>query len=397
MKRKKPILAAAAALAGLLFAAAIRIAAGAPPPAGVVEFDTSPAKGATVRTDKGFPTTAAAVHGDSIFLGRDGGIRKYDRLTGKWEFFRYDGTICPGHGTVGVTAQPPYLWARLTNTGRLCRFDPRGASWHSMTDWKTLAHTGPGERMFFRDDFMYVAGQGSPDWEGVNIIDRNSEQWIKLLPTKPISAMYVDSRFIWLGVPAGILRINRVTEDYTYFQPAEHGGGAIINDILPIPSGIAFATVGNQFATLGDEIKLSKNSFQVYNKSQNRWYSYKNSDRQKLIEDLHGGNISTKYIQTHPGLLILSGGKWRLIDSRNGLDADGVTSIDKDQNYLYVATVKGLSVLDLGALKPKDVNPHIRLALLRPLRVISDREYLWVITSRGLFRVTKKNLFSFPR
>ena len=394
--KRIPTKLAAAALAVLLHALLIPRVCGAAAPTGVTEFDTAPAKG-NAAIDAGLSPTAVAALGDFLWLGRKGGIRKYDRLSGSWEFFPYKGLVCPGVGTINIVPEPPYLWTRLNNTGSLCRFDPGDGSWFSMKDWTVLARTGQGGPVGFSPDYIYIASQGSPDWEGVNVIDRVKGEWVKLLPTKPITAMYLDPRYIWLGVSEGILRINRVTEDYTYYLPSEHGGGAVVTDILPVPQGIAFATTGDHTSILGDETRVTKKSIQVYMKNRNRWYTYLKSDREKLLKDLQNGTIKPTYIKTRPGLLILSGGKWRLLTVSNGLASNNITSLDRDSKCLYVATLRGITALDISTLKPRDINPHIFRALLQAHRVVSDREFLWVITNRGLFRVTKSSLFSFPR
>jgi hypothetical protein len=385
----------AVALTALLAAALVTRASDVKLPEGVVKFDTSSVKGN--KADSGFPSTVAAVDKNYFWLGRQGGIRKYDRQTGKWDFYAYDGKICPGTGTMNLVAEPPYVWARLANTGFLCRFDPAGGPWFTMRDWTVLSHTGPGGPMVFTPDYIYVAEQDSPDWEGVNIVDRKKGKWVRLLPSKPVMSMLVEPRFLWLGVPEGILRINRITEEYTYYQPTDHGGGALVKEILPIPAGLAFATMGERTGILGDEMQVFKNSIRVHIKKEGKWHSYQRSERERLTQDLQNGTIFANSINTKPGLLILSGGKWRLLTTKNGLAADNITSIAKDDKYLYVGTAGGTTVLDLVTLRPRDINPQIRVVLLRPRRLISDTKYLWAITNHGLFRIAKSNLFSFPR
>ena len=88
-------------LAVLLMHAGTR-AAGTPLPEGVVKVDTDKPEGPGSRIDEGYPTTAAALHGDYLWLGRDGGLRRYHKDTLEWEFFRYDNKICKGNGTINI-------------------------------------------------------------------------------------------------------------------------------------------------------------------------------------------------------------------------------------------------------------------------------------------------------
>ncbi|MFA6450841.1 MAG: hypothetical protein WCX65_15310 [bacterium] len=396
MKRTNATIAVLALAAFAVFAAPA-VSAGKLP-AGVVKFDTdSPSTGEFKRRDIGYQTNAALVYGGYLWLGRQGGIRKFDRITGKWEFFMYDGSICPGFGTIAIVPDPPYIWARLQNTGTLCRFNPKDNSWYSMKHWSIIEHAGSGSQVKFTPDFIYYAGEGGPGWQGLNIIDRKKERWVKLYRSKPISAMLIEPRFMWLGVPAGLLRINRVTEEYTYFQPSEHGGGAFIKEILPIPGALAIATIGDHTGVLGDKLTISKDHINVYIKREKKWYTYKNNEYTKLSKDIDTGKIFITNLFTHPGILILRNGKWSLISSANGLPSDEVLSLDKDDKTLYAATLGGLAALDIKTLKPKDINLHIFRSLRGARRVISDGEFLWVFTSRNLFRVNKKDLFSFPR
>jgi len=367
-------------------------------PKGVMQFDTlPPAEGVFAKEDMELEPKAVAVAGNSLWVGRRGGLRKYDRITGKWEFLLYDNEVCPGLGTSYITSASPYIWARRRTTGKLCRFDPTSKNWYSMNHWSILAHSGPGADVIMSPDYIYVASEGGPDWEGVSIIDTKTHQFLKLFKTKPITAMHIDPRFIWVGVPEGILRINRVTEEYTYFQPNEYKGGVTVNGILPIPGALAFATSGDHTGILGDRIKVYKDHIEVYVKKYDQWYKYRNSDRKKLIRDIELGRMFITNLHTTPGLVILRNGKWRRLGVAHGLPANDIQGITKDEKFLYVATVHGIAVLDLVTLKPRDINQHIYKSLLATRRIISDGEFLWVVTVRGVFRVEKKLLFSFPR
>jgi hypothetical protein len=367
-------------------------------PAGVVQFDTAanpdPARS---KTDYSPPTTAGVAAGEHLWVGRAGGIRRFDRHSGKWDFFPYKGNQCPGIGTSGIFLESPNIWARVANTGVLCRLNQADGSWFAYDHWTVKSHLGPGGPVIFTPERLYIASQGGPEWQGVNIIDRRSGEWVKLLPSKPAAAMVSDGKFLWLAVPSGILRINRVTEEFTFFQPDEHGGGSMVNDIIRIPGGLAFATSGNQNGILGDEMKMSKKSFSVYIKKTKRWHTYQNEDREKLIRDIESGTIFYKFVAATPGLVIYKNGKWSLIDAAKGLDSSDAIAIDADDSHLYVGTARGINVLDINTLKRKDVNVHIYRSLMVPKRLISDREYLWVFNHRGVFRVSKRNLFLSPQ
>ncbi len=367
-------------------------------PKGVMQFDTLPAsKGPFDTEDTELRPEAAAVFGDSLWVGRRGGIRRYDRGDGKWSFILYDNTACHGSGTSNIIPDPPYIWARRRTTGQLCRFDPATNSWYFMNHWSVTTRTGSGGDVIIHPEYIYVASEGGPDWEGISVIDRKTHRFLKLFKTKPISAIHVDPRFIWVGVPEGILRINRVTEEYRYFQPNEYKGGVKVTGILPIPGALAFATLGDHTGILGDRIKVYKDHIRVYIKKYDKWYTYQNSDRKKIIRDIELGKMFITNLHTTPGLMIQREGKWRRLGMADGLPANDIQGIAKDEKYLYVATMRGIGVLDLATLKPRDINQHIYKSLLPVRRVISDREYLWVITVRGVFRVEKKALFSFPQ
>ena len=124
-------------------------------PDGVVRLDTTKVG----RSDSGYPTIAATLHGGFLWIGREQGFRRYDRDTLEWEFTVYEGGICSGHGTINVVADPPYMWFRLTNTGTLCRYDISDGSWYSPKHWTVLEHTGEAE--FGRGDGR-IERQGRP-------------------------------------------------------------------------------------------------------------------------------------------------------------------------------------------------------------------------------------------
>ncbi|HOC93463.1 MAG TPA: hypothetical protein PKH33_13995 [bacterium] len=391
-------LAAALAIAASPISSAPKAAKPSGLPTGVIQFDTAAnPDAARAKIDSSPPTTAAVAAGEHLWVGRSGGIRRFDRHSGKWDFFPYKGNQCPGTGTSGIFFEAPHVWARVANTGALCRLNEADGSWFSHDHWTVKEHLGPGGPVIFTPERIYIASQGGPEWQGVNIIDRRTGEWVKLLPSKPAAAMVTDGKHLWLGVPSGILRINRVTEEYTFFQPDEHGGGSLVNDIIRIPGGLAFATSGNQNGILGDETKLTRNSFSVYIKKTKRWHNYKNEDREKLIRDIENGTIFYKFVAVTPGLVIYKNGKWSLIDASKGLDSSDIVTIAADDSHLYVGTARGINVLDINTLKRKDVNIHIYRSLMVPKRLISDREYLWALNHRGVFRITKRNLFLSPQ
>jgi len=366
-------------------------------PTGMTEFITDPSEGKDRNYDSGYPTHAADVSGDYLWIGRNGGLRKYNKKTGEWIFFKYDPKVCPGNGTINIVADPPFIWARLTSSGALCRLNTVDGSWHTLNHWTVLNHTGTGYPFTPTKSILYVAGSGGPDWEGVSLIDRSSEEWIKLLKTKAPSAMYVDKDNIWLGVPEGILRINRITEEYLYFQPPEHGGGAIIKDIIPIPGGLAFATMGDRTGVLGDKLKIFKTRIQVFNKRQNKWYTYGRNERDSIVRDIQAGKIFTNSIKTNPGLLLYRGGKWTLLNKKTGLSQDEILDLDKDEKFIYVSTINGITVLDLKTLKPVVLNYEIFNTIRQVRKLIVEEKYVWAFTPRKLFRIDKRLLFSSPR
>ncbi len=377
-----------------IVAVACFIASAAQLPEGVVEFDTAP--GSAGRVDTGYPTRAMTLTDKYLWVGRAGGFRRYDRQTGEWSFYRYTAQ-CPGFGTISLIADAPYIWARLTNTGTICRFDTTDGAWHSLSHWSVLEHTGPGSAFIPTKDVLYVASSGGPDWEGVSLIDRHTEKWIKLLKTKPVSAMLIVGKRLWLGVPAGILRIDSLTEEYRYFQPYEHGGGALVKDIIEIPGGLAFATFGDRTSILGDKLKINSNTIQIYIKETDRWYTYKKSERDRIINDVQTGKLIVTNINTHPGLLIYRDDKWTLLTKEDGLQTNDVQSLARDENFLYAGTLMGITVFDMKTMKPIVINHNISVAMRQVRKVLVDDEYLWIVSMRGLFRVDKKVLFSTPR
>jgi len=365
-------------------------------PEGMIEIDTGPGPEEEI-ADSGYPTRAADILGDSLWLGRDGGLRRYDRKSGEWSFHPYNEEECPGYGTVNVVAEPPFVWARRTSTGRLCRYNPQDDTWHGLSHWTVISHTGPGFPLYLGKEKLYVASTGSPDWEGVSLIDRETEEWIKLLKTKSASCIYVGPEYIWLGVPEGVLKIDKISEEYQYHQPYEHGGGAFIKDLIPIPGGMAFATIGKRTGILGDRLRITKDSIQVYMESSDRWFTYDKKDRDKVVEDLHSGKIIITNIKTNPGLLILKNDKWNLITVEDGLVYDEILDLDKDDRFLYVSSARGISVFELTSLKPVPLNEHIFAVLKNVRRIIADDTYIWVFSHKGLYRVEKRRLFSSPR
>lgn len=367
-------------------------------PTGVTVLETNTVDGEFKKLDKGYPTLAADVGMGYFWLGRDGGVRRYDRITDEWKFFKYDKEKCPGSGSATVVVEPPYVWVRVGSAGRICRLDPETGEWLAMDHWTVLQHTGKGVPFAMDKYHYYVASSGGPDWEGISVIDRKSLEWMKLHKSKPPQSLYVDDEFIWAGVPEGILKIDKITEDYKYYQPFEHGGGALVKDILPLSKGqIAFATFGDYAGILGDELVIGKYFIKVYMKSSDRWYTYGKDERSKLMEDMQNGRIVVTNIKTHPGLLILDNEKWKLLDTKDGLPANDILDLEKDDRFLYISTVKGIGALQLNSYKPAATNPQITAKLKLVRRIIADKDYLWVFTNKELYKVVKRMLFSEPR
>lgn len=365
-------------------------------PTGMTLFDTEAAQGKN-RKDRGYPTVAAASDGKHLWLGRDGGVRRYDAETGQWVFFEIDSSKCPGYDVVNVASDPPYVWVRRTSTGSLCRLNPETKEWKPLDHWTVLQHTGPGYPFEADKDLYYVASTGGPDWEGVSIIDKESGEWMKLLPTKPPQSMHVAKDYIWVGVPEGILRIDKITEKYRYYQPTEHGGGALVKDIISAPWGLAFATLIDRTSILGDEMKIDRDTIRVRMKEDGEWREYSRKNREELEKDLENGKVKVRTIKTRPGLLLLQNGKWKLLTSKDGLPADDVIDLDKDERFMYISTAKGISALELKSLKAPVLNREILARLRQTRRMIVGDKYIWAFTNRGLYRVTKRLLFSEPR
>lgn len=203
------------------------------------------------------------------------------------------------------------------------------------------------------DNEMWIgtADGGLSKFDGVNFSNYGSD---KGLFDCRVMALDVNQDYVWLGLTTGLSKFTKKTEKFKNF---ELPGGYTPEAGLGSSDSVAKEGMRRIFA---DSILIDEKYI---------WYGSYN-----LFRSTQNVGNSKKYY---------CGG---------GLAASRVTSLDKDEDSIFVGVFRGISVINKKSLKSEIYTDSNGLKGRDVYDLVVDNDYLWIATEKG---INKLNLTTF--
>lgn len=325
----------------------------------------------------------AGVHGiladgDALWVGRKGGVRRYDTATGDSKYFPLK--QCEAGAVIALARAGDALWAITEPLGKLCVLDITTGKWHIPGNWRLRENTTGASQIAFvqfplmvrsGDDVppplagrILVNGQGGPESEGISVIDHEHEKWLALLKSKPAQAFWAGPETIWAAVSEGILQIDLPSGKYIYHLYSETGCGSAVTGIVETSYGVFAASKPADNSELGLAMKVFREGVAVLARPQGaryafRWRFYRRDQGRRLNDDLSTFLVPRNF-KTPGGLCRYKDGKWSALSAKQGLPDNTVTAFASDDAHLYAATSRGLAVIGVQDFKVINTMPDVR-------------------------------------
>ena len=203
------------------------------------------------------------------------------------------------------------------------------------------------------DNEMWIgtADGGLSKFDGVNFSNYGSNEG---LFDCRVMALDVNQDYVWLGLTTGLSKFTKKTEKFKNF---ELPGGYTPEAGMGSSDSVAKEGMRRIFA---DSILIDGKYI---------WYGAYNLFR----SNQNLGNSKKYYC----------GG---------GLAASRVTSLDKDEDYIFVGVFRGISVIDKKSLKSEIYTDRNGIRGRDVYDLVVDNDYLWLTTEKGISKLNLTTL-----
>jgi len=227
-----------------------------------------------------------------VWVGTYIGLSRYDKITESWTNFTKRETLAQDKVSA-ITVDDKYVWCG-TQGGGLSRYDKDQGT------WKTYRHGG---NSFNVDTTNY----SEADYARLNDQRRSS------LVDDAITALAVDSRYLWVGSRVGANRYDKVTDKWDRFEKDNGLPSVEVSSIV----------VDGYDVWMGTSAGLCK--FPRMSDNLNAWISFSSG------MEIRQTALTKEYATT--------------------LVSNEVWCVDADQDYIWIGTMRGISRYD----KRKDI------------------------------------------
>ena len=205
-------------------------------------------------------------------------------------------------------------------------------------------------KIYDNEFWIGTADGGLSKFDGVNFINYGSD---KGLFDCRVMALDVNQDYVWLGLTTGLSRFDKKREKFKNF---ELPGGYTPEAGMGSSDSVAKEGMRRIFA---DSVLIDGKYI---------WYGAYN-----LFRSTQNVGNSKKY---HCG---------------EGLPASRVTSLDKDEDYIFVGSFRGISIIDKKNLQSEIYTDRNGLRGRDVYDLVVDNDYLWITTERGISKLDLKN------
>jgi len=254
----------------------------------------------------------------------------------------------PGYCIQDIELDGDYLW--LGTDEGLIKFSKSGKQ-PPITFTKEdglIGNDVQAVKIYNNEMWIGTADVGLSEFDGINFTNYGSNEG---LFDCRIMALDVNEDCVWLGLTTGLSRFDKKSEKFKNF---ELPGGYTPEAGLGSSDSVAKEGMRRIFA---DSILIDEKYI---------WYGSYNLFR------------STQNIS-----------KSKQFSCGGGLAASRVTSLDKDENYIFVGTFRGISIINKKNLQSKIYTDRNGLKGRDVYDLVVDNDCLWLTTEKG---ITKLNI-----
>ncbi|MGQ9608159.1 MAG: ligand-binding sensor domain-containing protein [bacterium] len=266
-----------------------------------------------------------------VWVGTRRGLSRYDKLTESWTNFMKCNSLADDK-VYSIAIDDRYIWCGTANG--LSRYDKTYGTWKNY--FRTIEYYYTENENYSRDEWVKIREER-----------RNS------LINNYVSALAVDNRYLWVGTREGANRYDKVTDKWDRFEKENGLPGLDISSIV----------VDGYDVWMGTNAGLCK--FPSMSDNLNAWVSYTSG-----IE-IRQTAMTKEYATT--------------------LVSNEVWSIDVDQEYVWIGTMRGISRYD----KKKDLWTTFTIEDGLPSNEIGsvkvDGDIVWFGCGEGIIAYDKKN------
>lgn len=257
----------------------------------------------------------------------------------------------PGYCIQDIELDSDYLW--LGTDEGLIKFSKIGKQLPIVFTKEDGLTGNDVQAIKIYDNEMWIgtADGGLSKFDGINFTNYSSNEG---LFDCRVMALDVNEDDVWLGLTTGLSRFDKKSEK---FKNYELPGGYTPEAGLGSSDSVAKEGMRRIFA---DSILIDEKYI---------WYGSYNLFR------------STQNIS-----------KSKQFSCGGGLAASRVTSLDKDENYIFVATFRGISIINKKNLQSEIYTNSNGLKGRDVYDLVVDNDCLWLATEKG---ITKLNLTTF--
>jgi len=245
-------------------------------------------------------------------------------------------------------------------------------------------------KIYNNEMWIGTADGGLSKFDGVNFTNYGSD---KGLFDCRVMALDVNEDYVWLGLTTGLSRFTKKTKKFKNF---ELPGGYTPEAGMGSSDSVAKEGMRRIFADsiLIDEKYIWYGSYNLFRSTQN----ISNSKKYYCGGGLPASRVTSLdkdedyiFVSTIHGISIIDkkNTKYSIYTERNGLVCRFVYDLKVDNNYLWIALEKGINKLDLRTFNFQHHYYPYGFKGDCILSLAVDQKYLWVGTVLGLYRLKK--------
>jgi len=257
----------------------------------------------------------------------------------------------PGYCIQDIELDGDYLW--LGTDEGLIKFSKNGKQ-PPIVFTKEDGLTGndvQAIKIYDIEMWIGTADGGLSKFDGINFISYGSSEG---LFDCRVMALDVNEDYVWLGLTTGLSRFEKKSEK---FKNYELPGGYTPEAGLGSSDSVAKEGMRRIFA---DSVLIDEKYI---------WYGSYNLFR------------STQDIS-----------KSKQFSCGGGLAASRVTSLDKDENYIFVGTFRGMNIINKKNLESEIYTDSNGLKGRDVYDLVVDNDYLWLTTEKGISKLNLTTL-----
>jgi len=316
--------------------------------------------------------TAIAVDEKYVWCGTQGGLSRYDKNQGMWETYRHGG----GNFNVDTSNFSESDWSRLTEERS-----------NSLVDDAITA-------LSVDSRYLWVGSR-----MGANRYDKVTDKWDRFgkdngLPSTEISSIVVDGYDVWMGTSVGLCKFPRMSDNLnawvTFTSGMEIRQTALTKEYATtlVSNEVWCVDADQDYIWIGTMRGISR-----YDKKKDVWLTFTIEDGLPTNE-IGSVKVDGDIVWFGSGAGVITFDKrsqdWMTFSINNGLSSDKITCIAKDGKYIWFGTYDaGVIRYDKEKKIWESFSKKDGLSHNCVTSMAVDDDYLWIGTQHGLSRYDK--------